>query len=47
MSGRIEMENFNGGNIELGKLKMEDMLVDKDLWMTIFGKMPSGIKQED
>ena len=30
--GRMEVEKFNGTNFELWKLKMEDMLEDRDLW---------------
>ena len=26
------MEKFNGSNFELWKLKMEDLLIDQDLW---------------
>jgi len=29
-SGNIEIEKFNGQSFELSKLKMEDLLVDKD-----------------
>ena len=29
-SGKIEIEKFNGQSFELWKLKMEDLLVDKD-----------------
>ena len=28
--GKIEIEKFNGHSFELWKLKMEDLLVDKD-----------------
>ena len=28
----MEVEKFNGSNFELWKLKMEDMLEDRDLW---------------
>ena len=31
-SGRIEVEKFNGSNFEMWKLKMEDLLIDRDLW---------------
>eukprot|EP00253_Pinus_taeda_P015677 PITA_15677 len=34
-SGKIEIEKFNGQNFELWKLKMEDLLVDKDHWIAI------------
>ena len=44
---RIEIEKFNGTNFELWKLKMEDMLLDRDLWTTVSGNKPSGMKQED
>ena len=27
---RVEIEKFNGNNLELWKLKMEDLLVDKE-----------------
>jgi len=36
-SGRIEVEKFNGTNFELWKLKIEDMLVDRDLWESVNG----------
>ena len=32
LSGRIEVEKFNGSNFEMWKLKMEDLLIDRDLW---------------
>ena len=34
-SSRIEIEKFNGQNFELWKLKMEDLLVDKEQWATV------------
>jgi len=34
-SGKIEIEKFNGQSFELWKLKMEDLLVDKDQWIVI------------
>eukprot|EP00253_Pinus_taeda_P012502 PITA_12502 len=34
-SGKIEIDKFNGQSFELWKLKMEDLLVDKDQWITI------------
>eukprot|EP00253_Pinus_taeda_P021243 PITA_21243 len=33
--GKIEIKKFNGQSIELWKLKMEDLLVDKDQWITV------------
>eukprot|EP00253_Pinus_taeda_P017310 PITA_17310 len=34
-SGKIEIEKFNGHGFELWKLKMEDLLVDKDQWIAV------------
>jgi hypothetical protein len=34
-SSRIEIEKFNGKNFELWKLNMEDLLVDKELWIDV------------
>eukprot|EP00253_Pinus_taeda_P034146 PITA_34146 len=34
-SGKIEIKKFNGQIFELWKLKMEDLLVDKDQWITV------------
>ena len=34
-SSRIEIDKFNGKNFELWKLKMEDLLVDKEQWIVV------------
>jgi hypothetical protein len=34
-SYRIKIENFNGKNFELWKLNMEDLLVDKEKWISV------------
>eukprot|EP00253_Pinus_taeda_P024032 PITA_24032 len=34
-SGKIEIEKFNSQSFELWKLKMEDLLVDKDQWIDV------------
>lgn len=34
-SGKIEIEKFNGQSFELWKLKMEDLLVNKDWWIVV------------
>jgi len=34
-NGKIEIEKFNGQSFELWKLKMEDLLVDKDQWIML------------
>jgi hypothetical protein len=42
-SSRIEIEKFNGKNFELWKLNMEDLLVDKEQWITMDpGTQPTG-----
>ena len=46
-SGKIEIEKFNGSNFELWKLKMEDFLVDCDIWLVVSGTKPTGMKKED
>ena len=46
--GRMEVEKFNGTNFELWKLKMEDMLEDRDLWeATTSTVRPATIAQAD
>jgi hypothetical protein len=41
-SSRIKIENFNGKNFELWKLKMEDLLVDKEQWIIVdLGTQPT------
>jgi hypothetical protein len=34
-SSRIKIEKYNGKNFELWKLKMEDLLVDKEQWIVV------------
>jgi hypothetical protein len=42
-SSRIEIEKFNGKKFELWKLKMEDLLVDKEQWIVVDpGTQPTG-----
>lgn len=43
----MDIEKFNDSNFELWKLKVEDLLVDRDLWITVARAKPSGMKQED
>jgi len=43
-NGKIEIEKFNGQSFELWKLKMEDLLVDKDQWIVVDpGTKPIGV----
>ena len=47
-SSKIEIEKFNGHNFELWKLKMEDLLVDKEQWAAMDpGTKPTGVSIED
>ena len=47
-SSKIEIEKFNGHNFELWKLKMEDLLVDKEQWAAVdLGTKPTGVLTED
>jgi hypothetical protein len=42
-SSRIKIEKINGKNFELWKLKMEDLLVDKEQWINVDpGTQPTG-----
>ena len=46
-SGIIKVEKFNGQSFEFWKLKMEDLLVDKDQWIMIdLGTKPMGVSDE-
>jgi len=47
-TSRIEIEKFNGQNFELWKLKMEDLLVDREQWIAVdSGTKPTATSQED
>ena len=47
-SGKIEIEKFNGHIFELWKLNIEDLLVDKDQWITVdLGTKPTTMSDED
>ena len=43
----MEIEKFNGQNFELWKLKMEDLLMDRDQWIAVSRNQPTGMKDED
>ena len=46
--GKIEIEKFNGQSFELWKLKMEDLLVNKDQWIAVDpGTKPTGVFDEE
>jgi len=47
-SGKIEIEKFNGQSFELWRLKMQDLLVDKDQWIMLdLGTKPMGVSDEE
>eukprot|EP00253_Pinus_taeda_P004981 PITA_04981 len=47
-NGKIEIEKFNGQSFELWKLKMEDLLVDKDQWIAVDpGTKPKRVSDEE
>src|ERR1700729_643123 len=47
-SGKIEIEKLIGQSFELWKLKMEDLLVDKDQWIAVdLGTKPTGVTDEE
>ena len=47
-SGKIEIEKFNDQSFELWKLKIEDLLVDKDQWIAVDpGTKPMGVTDEE
>jgi hypothetical protein len=47
-SSKIEIEKFNGKSFELWKLKMEDLLVEKDQWIMVDpGTAPTRTSTDD
>eukprot|EP00253_Pinus_taeda_P006511 PITA_06511 len=47
-NGKVEIEKFNGQNFEVWKLKMEDLLVDKDHWIAVnLSTKPTGVTDEE
>jgi hypothetical protein len=47
-NSKMEIEKFNGKIFELWKLKMEDLLVDKDQWIAVDpGTAPIGTYVDD
>lgn len=41
------MEKFNGTNFEFWKIKMEDFLIDWDIWVLVSGNEHGGMKDEE
>jgi hypothetical protein len=47
-NSKMEIEKFNGKSFELWKLKMEDLLVDRDQWIMVDpGTTPTGTSADD
>ena len=47
-SGKIEIKKFNGQSFELWKVKMEDLLVDKDQWIMVdLGTKPTRVSDKE
>ena len=47
-NSNMEIEKFNGKRFELWKLKMEDLLVDRDQWITVDpGTAPIGTSADE
>jgi hypothetical protein len=45
---KMEIEKFNGKSFELWKLNMEDLLVEKYQWITMYiGTTPIGNLEDD
>jgi hypothetical protein len=45
-NSKMEIEKFNGKIFELWKLKMEDLLVERDQWITVDpGTAPTGTSE--
>jgi hypothetical protein len=47
-NSKMEIEKFNGKSFELWKLKMEDLLVERDQWIAVDpGTTPTGTSADD
>jgi hypothetical protein len=47
-NSKMDIEKFNGKSFELWKLKMEDLLVHRDQWITVYpGTAPTGTSVDD
>jgi hypothetical protein len=47
-NSKMEIEKFNEKRFELWKLKMEDLLVDRDQWIAVDpGTAPTGTYADD
>jgi hypothetical protein len=47
-NSKTGIKNFNGKSFELWKLRMEDMLVERDQWIVVDpGTAPTGTSTDD
>jgi hypothetical protein len=47
-NSKMEIEKFNGKSFEMWKLKMEDLLVERDQWIAVDpGTAPTGTSADD
>jgi hypothetical protein len=47
-SSKIKINKFNGKSFELWKLKMEDLLVDRDQWVMVdLGTAPTWMSTDE
>jgi hypothetical protein len=47
-NSKMEIEKFNGKSLEMWNLKMEDLLVERDQWITVDpGTTPTGTSADD
>ena len=47
-NSKMDIEKFNGKSFELWKLKMEDILVDRDQWIAVDPTTaPTGTSADD
>ena len=48
INSTIEIEKFNDHNFELWKLKMDDILIDREQWIVVdLGTKPDAMSQYD
>ena len=45
--GKLKVEKFNGQNYQLWKMKMEDYLYQKDLYLLLGGKSKQSVAMKD
>jgi hypothetical protein len=46
-TSRLEMDKFNDTNFDMWKLNMENIHIDRDLWVAIYRTKPTSMKYEE